>query len=291
MTDVGFIGLGDMGGPMAGHLAEAGHDVQAYDLDTDALERAVEAGATAAADSSDAVSGAEVVFFSLPTPGAVEQVVEETESGFSDGMVLADLTTSTPDTTTAVHERLAESGVTVLGAPVSGGKAGAKAGTLSVMAGGDRATFEACEPLFETFAANVFHVGANPGAGHAVKLLNNYLSFTALLATSEAVVLGKEAGLDPETLIDVFNVSSGRNSATEDKFPEQVLTGEFDAGFKLPLMEKDARLFAEFAADHGMPLLLGDTVRNLVGYARAVEGEDGDMTDVYPFMERVMSRD
>lgn len=291
MVDTGFIGLGDMGGPIAEHLVDAGHDVTVFDIDADAMSRLTDTGATPAEDASDVVSRSEVVFLSLPTPGAVEAVVGETFDAFEEGTVLADLTTSTPETTLAVEERLADQGVTVLGAPVSGGKSGAVDGTLSVMVGGNRPEFEACRPLFETFAANVFHIGESPGDGHAVKLLNNYLSFTALLATSEAVILGSAAGIDRETLVEVFNVSSGRNSATEDKFPEQILTEQFDTGFKLALMEKDARLFTEFGEDHEMPLLLGTTVRQLVGYAHSTEGSDADMTDVYNFLASVMQRE
>lgn len=291
MTTVGFIGLGDMGGSMATHLVEAGNDVTGYDLDGERVEAVADAGVTPADDGTDAVRSAEVVFLSLPGPDAVEAVVDDVESALEPGTVLVDTTTSTPLTTEGLADRFDAREVDVLSAPVSGGKTGSRAGTLSVMVGGDRALFEAYRPLFEAFAGDVFHVGDGPGDGHAVKLLNNYLSYTALLATSEAVVLGDVAGLDRELLLEVFNVSSGRNSSTDEKLPEHVLTGDYDMGFPMELTEKDVRLFAQFGEEYETPLLLGSVVRHLVGYARSHLGDDADMTRVYDFVEDVMRRD
>lgn len=288
---VGFIGLGDMGGPMARHLLEAGEDVTGYDLVAERVRAVARAGATPADGPGDAVRNAAVVFLSLPGPDAVEAVVDEIEDALEPGTVLVDTTTSTPLRTERLAGRLEAAGVDVLGAPVSGGKAGARAGTLSVMVGGDAALFEACRPLFEAFGDDLFYVGSDPGDGHAVKLLNNYLSYTALLATSEAVVLGEVAGLDRDRLVAVFDASSGYNSATGEKFPEHVLTGDYDTGFPLELTEKDVRLFAQFGEECGTPLLLGTVVRHLVGYARSHLGDDADMTRVYDFVEDVMRRE
>jgi 3-hydroxyisobutyrate dehydrogenase len=290
MVTIGFIGLGDMGAPMAGHLADDGHDVTAFDVDDDALAAAADAGLTPAESSAAAAAGRDVVFLSLPDPPTVELVVDEIEDALDGGAVLVDTTTSTPKTTDAVAARLARRSVDVLGAPISGGKRGAREGTLSVMAGGDAAVYEACEPLFEAFATDRFHVGDAPGHGHAVKLLNNYLSYNSLLAASEAVILGANAGLDRRQLVEVFSASTGRNSATEEKIPEQVLSGDYDTGFPLSLTEKDLYLFTEFAEEQRTPVLLGYVTRLLVGYARAIEGDDGDMTRVYDFLETVMTR-
>ena len=291
MATLGFIGLGVMGGPMATHLVEDGHDVTVFDLDDDAVARVESAGATAASTARGVAEAAEVVFLSLPAPADVESVVAELEPGFASGDVLVDTTTSTPETTEGIAARLGERGVTVLGAPVSGGRSGSEAATLSIMVGGDRSTHEACVPLFEAFAADVFYVGESPGHGHAIKLLNNYLSFTGLVAASEATLLGQQVGLDIETMCDVFSASSGRNAATEDKLPNQVATGAFDNGFPLRLMEKDIRLLSAFAEDNETPMLLANVVRNLVGYARTREGPDGDMTDVYRVLEGLMVRE
>ncbi|MFB6157920.1 MAG: NAD(P)-dependent oxidoreductase [Haloferacaceae archaeon] len=286
MTRVGFVGLGRMGGPMAAHLTDD-HRVAGFDVREEAVEAFAEAGGTPAATAADAAADAEVVFLSLPGPDEVEAVVDEVGDALDPDAVLVDLTTSTPGTTEAVADRLAAD---VLGAPVSGGVSGAERGTLTVMVGGDPAVLEACRPLLEAFAADVFHLGDGPGDGHAAKLLNNYLSTTALLASSEALALGRRAGLDGETLVELFSASSGRNSATEDKLPEQVLTGDYDLGFTLGLTEKDIRLLGSFAEEQDAPLLLAGVVRNLVGYARSDHGGDADMTRVYDFVERRMER-
>lgn len=290
MPKVGFIGLGDMGGPMATHIVEAGYEVTAYDLVEERTAAVAEAGATPVDETSEAVRGADVVFLSLPGPSAVETVVEAVESALEPGTVIVDTTTSTPLTTETLAERVTERDVEVISAPVSGGKRGAQAGTLSVMVGGEVALFEAVRPLLDPFSADVFHVGAGPGDGHAAKLLNNYLSYSALLATSEAVVLGNVAGLDRDLLLDVFNASTGRNSATEVKLPEQVLTGNYDTGFPLHLTEKDVRLFVQFGEEYETPLLMGNVLRHLVGYARSHQGDDADMTRVYDFVEAMMRR-
>lgn len=290
MADIGFIGLGEMGTPMAEHLTN-GHDVRAFDIDPTAVDQLEDAGAAPMASAAAAVDRADVVFLSLPTPETVEQVVDETANSFRPGAVLIDLSTSTPSTTERIAETVADRDVDVLGAPVSGGPSGAKTGTLSVMVGGDGSVFEACRPLFDAFAADVLHVGEQPGHGHAVKLLNNYLSFTGFLAASEAVALGRIAGLDAERLLEAVNASSGRNSATEDKFPEYVLPESYNMGFPLELMEKDIGLFQEFADAHDAPVLLGGVVRNLVGYARSRQGDEADMTRIYEFIGDQLVRD
>lgn len=288
MSSLGFIGLGAMGGPIAQNLVSAGHDVTVFDLDDDALQAVAETGATAAASSAEAAADAEVVFLSLPGPDNVEAVVTEIESSLDDGSILVDLTTSTPDTTNGIADLLADQGIHVLGAPVSGGASGAKDATLSVMVGGEESVFEVCKPLFESIGTDIFHVGDKPGHGHAVKLLNNYLSNIGLIAASEAVILGDAVGLDRKTLVDVFSVSSGRNSATQDKIPNQVLTGEYNVGFKIGLMEKDMRLLSEFANNQQIPLLVGNIARDITGYTKTKKGYNGDMSHIYDFLEEVM---
>jgi 3-hydroxyisobutyrate dehydrogenase len=155
------------------------------------------------------------------------------------------------------------------------------------MAGGDPAAVEACRPYVDAFAADVFHIGDDPGHGNAVKLLNNYLSNVALVATSEAIALGREAGLDAETMCDVFNVSSGANTSTRQKFPDHIIPGE-DIGFALGLMEKDMRLLSEFAEEYRTPLLVESVVHNQVSSARVRFGDDGDMGDIYAYVDETV---
>lgn len=287
MTTLGFVGLGEMGGPMSRHLVAAGHEVVAFDRDADAVAATVEAGGRGADSVAGVADAADVVFLSLPGPEEVRAVVAESESSLSAGDAVVDLSTSTPATTRNLADRLGDRGVGVVGAPVSGGTDGARDGTLTVMAAGDEATVEACDPYFEAFAADVFHIGPDPGHGHAVKLLNNYLSFVAMLATSEAVVLGEEIGLDATTMCEVFQVSTGRNTATEYKFPDYVVPGK-ELGFTLDLVDKDIRLMTRFGEDNHVPLLLANVVRAQVGYARNRYGDDGDMVKLYDYLAEAM---
>lgn len=289
MVSAGFIGLGNMGGPMANHLLDAGHDLTVYDLNPDARAALEDAGAAVGESPADVAARSEVIFLSLPTPDIVRAVVlgdDGVESGIEPGSVLVDTTTSTPGTTEDVAEELAERDVTVLGAPVSGGVSGARDGTLTTMVGGDPATYEACEELFSAYAIDRYHVGDSPGDGNVVKLLNNYLSFLGMVGASEAVALGERAGLDVGTMVDIFSRSTGRNAAVEDKFPNQIITGDYDTGFALALMHKDIKLFSQFAAESDAPVLLGDTVANMISYAKADLGGDADMSEVYKFMQQ-----
>ncbi|MFC7225506.1 NAD(P)-dependent oxidoreductase [Halalkalicoccus sp. GCM10025322] len=288
MTALGFIGLGQMGGSMATHLAQSNNEVFVFDQRQEAIRAVESVGATGTSSASEVGKKAEVVFLSLPNPKVVRAVVSELEATIRPNSVIIDATTSTPDTTRSIAKQLANDKVTVLGAPVSGGATGAEKGTLTAMVGGDQATFEACQEFIDTFAANVFYIGEDPGYGHAVKLLNNYLSNTAMVATSEAIILGQEIGLDIETMCEIFNVSSGRNSATEDKFPDYI-SNDLDVGFAIGLMEKDLRLLLQFAEDNQIPLLLASVVRNQVGQTRNRYSETGDMTDVYDYLYEIMT--
>lgn len=287
MAVLGFVGLGNMGTPMVKHLLDDGHDVTVYDLDEDAVARLEAAGATGANSPEQVAEGATAVLLSLPSPDIVETVVDEIEDTLEPGATLIDLTTSTPGTTTGIADRLAAREVAVLGAPVSGGPSGAEEASLSVMVGGDAAAFDEYEDVLRSFGGDVYHISDDPGHGHAIKLLNNYLSFAGLVAASEAVALGEEAGLEVEQMLEVFSNSSGRNSATEEKL-HHVVEGDFDYGFTLGLMEKDIRLLGEFGDENHSPMLLAGVIENLVGYTRADYGGDSDMTYVYKFCKRMM---
>lgn len=288
MTEVGFIGLGTMGNPMGKHLIDAGHDLTGFDIDGEAIERLADAGATPARNPEEAIAGAEVVFLSLPGATEVSTLVEETVDGFEPGTVLVDTTTSNPLTTAAIAERLDDKDVAVLGAPVSGGRIGAEEGSLSTMVGGDPAVFEDTRELLETFSGAVTHVGDDPGHGHTAKLLNNYLSYTALYVSSEAAVFASEVGLEIEPLLDAINHGSGRNSATEHKLM-RITAGEYDIGAPIHLMEKDLRQLSAFGDETGMPLAFAGLLRQFVGYTRHRYGEDEQITRAYDFFEELAS--
>lgn len=272
---------------MCANLIEVGNDLIVYDVVDEAVERLVDLGADAAESMTDLAREAEVVMLSLPGPDEVVQVVDEMSDGLDAGDVIIDLTTSTPATTNAIGEELDSKSVDVLSAPVSGGRSGAENATLSVMVGGDRGVFEEYSPLFESIGSDIFYIGDQPGDGHAMKLVNNYLSFVAMICTSEAVVVGEAVGLDVETMIDVFNQSSGRNTATSYKYPEHIIPGEFDMEYEMALVEKDMQLLMDVTRDTGVPFMVGGSIRQMIAYIRAELGMDADYTEIYKYFDKI----
>lgn len=288
MVQIGFIGLGAMGGRMTMQLLEHGYEVTVFDPHEEVVNAMVAEGAESAENSLGVARRADVVMLSLPGPSEVLEVVDEIAVGLGDGDVLVDLTTSTPSTTNSIANLLAERGADVLGAPVSGGPSGAESGTLSVMVGGDRDVFEQCREIFDAIGSDVFYIDEQPGHGHAMKLTNNYLSFVAMICTSEAIVLGEQVGLDPETMLDVFNVSSARNTATSFKFPEYILPGTYDMEYSMGLVEKDMQLLMDVAQNTHTPFMAGGTIRQIIGYIRSELGSESDYTEIYKYFDQVM---
>jgi 2-hydroxy-3-oxopropionate reductase len=176
-------------------------------------------------------------------------------------------------------------GIELLDAPVSGGVAGAENGTLTVMAAGEEWALTAARPLLDELAGKIVYLGAEPGLGQLAKVLNNLLSATALAATAEAVALGVKGGLDPELLLDVFNASSGRNSATADKFPRSVLRRSFDFGFALALMNKDVQICVEEANNWRMPMPIGAAVAQRWARAADWAADGADCTEIVRLVE------
>lgn len=283
---LGFVGLGQMGSRMAGRLLKAGHGLVVHDVDPAAVANLVERGATAAGTATEVGDQAELVLTSLPTPAVVRDVVLG-ESGLCAGgriTHLIELSTTGAPTSRSVAAELAKRGITAVDAPVSGGAKGAEAGTLAVMVACAEAEFGFVEPILAELG-RVFHVGTEPGLGQVMKLVNNYLAAAALATTSEAMVVGVKAGLDPRMMIDVLNAGSGRNSATQDKFPRSVLPGRFDSGFATGLMEKDLGLFAEEATGTQVPLWIGSAVHQMWKQARDQLGPSVDFTGVVRLVE------
>ena len=285
---IGFVGLGAMGAPISEAIAAGGHALVVHDRDARALEAAVAAGAVAAPSARAVADAAEVVFVSLPTPDVVREVACG-DGGLAGGGAMrtyVDLSTTGAVVAAEVAATLASQGIDVLDAPVSGGVAGARARTLAVIAAGEPHVFERMRPLLELFGGNVFHVGDAPGQGQTAKLLNNLLSATATAITSEAVTMGLAAGLDPATLLGVFNAGTGRNMATAHKFPAHVLTRRFDSGFRLELMAKDLELCMAEARGRQVPMLLGGLVQQIWALARTQSASDADHTEIVRLFER-----
>jgi 3-hydroxyisobutyrate dehydrogenase-like beta-hydroxyacid dehydrogenase len=198
--------------------------------------------------------------------------------------IFVDLSTSGAAAAIAIDACLRARGIESLDAPVSGGAAGAQAGTLAIMASGPHAAFDAVEPVL-TLLGRVFHVGEKPGLGQTLKLANNLMSQAAIAITSEALALGAKAGLDPQLMLDVINVSSGRNTASADKFPKHVLTRGFDFGFTAGLALKDVRMCLDEAAALGVPMSVGRSVGELLSLAQQEYGADSDCTCVARVVE------
>lgn len=277
---VGFVGLGDMGGPMALRLLDAGYALSVFDVREDALAPALAKGAQQAASPAEVASQAATVLVSLPTPDVVREVALG-PNGLREGSAIrtyVDLSTTGAVMAKTVAAGLAEKNIAALDSPVSGGILGAETGKLSLMASGPEAVFEAVRPFLEVIGNNLFYIGAGPGLGQTMKLANNYLSATNNIAAAEAMVMGVKGGLDPTVMLDVINASSGRNSATMDKFPRAVVTRTFEKSMKQKLLYKDVRLCLEEAEALGCPMWLGSTVKQFLAYA--VTQGTGDDTSV-----------
>jgi 3-hydroxyisobutyrate dehydrogenase len=282
MTTLGFIGLGNMGKPMASNIAAAGFDLVCFDA-AGTTER-LPGGARAAASAEEIFGAADTALFSVPDGTATTALIDQLEHTTPRRVTtIVDLSTVGPTVARASATRLEPLGVTYCDGPVSGGVAGARAKTISLMFGGPAAVLDAHRKILDAFAGNVFHVGELAGQGQAMKLLNNFLSATALAATSEAVAFGIAEGLDMQVMIDVLNVSTGRNSATYDKFPNRIMTGTYDAGFHTRLMSKDVALFLESIAAAGTSRVVATAVRDLWAAAYAAM-PTSDFTEIWKFV-------
>jgi 3-hydroxyisobutyrate dehydrogenase len=279
---IGFVGLGNMGIPMTRRLVAAGHRVRGFDTSAEAMRAFAGIGSSDAGGGVTAVAeigavgdGADAVILMLPDSDVVERVllgrlVSEPApvTGSAGGGLLAslpagatviDMSSSDPARTQALAALTAAAGVTLIDAPVSGGVAGAQAGTLAVMVGGPAEAFERFQPVLGAIGSRVVHAG-DTGAGHAVKALNNLMSAANLLVASEALVAGRRFGLDPAVMLEVINAASGRSPATESKWPNFVLTEKYDAGFAMRLMVKDIRLALGIERATGVPAMASEAV-------------------------------
>ena len=284
---LGFIGVGRMGSLMAGRLLEAGHALSIFDTDEAAMARLEQRGAIRTRSAAEVASVAETVFISLPTPEIVHSVALS-PSGIVSGptvRTMVDLSTTGPAVAKVVAEGLKARRITAVDAPVSGGPSGAEKGTLAVMLACPRELADELRPLLDVLG-RVFFIGESAGMGQTMKLVNNLLSAAALAITSEAMVLGAKAGLDPTTMIDVINAGSGRNSATQDKFPRCVLPRRFDFGFATELLYKDVRLCLAEGETLGIPMIVGSAVRQLISIAKATQGPNSDITEIVRSIEQ-----
>ncbi|WP_076865308.1 NAD(P)-dependent oxidoreductase [Bradyrhizobium mercantei] len=277
--EIGFIGLGKMGFPMARRLIEAGHKLTVFDTSKDALDRMVALGAQAATSPKDIADRVETVMASLPSLQASLEVATGS-GGVIEGTCVKrfiDLSTVGSQMAVKIHDLLAKKNIVQIDSPVSGGVSGAEKGTLAVMVSGPRADFEPVKSALDVIG-KVFFIGTKPGSGQTMKLANNFLSATAMVATSEAVVMGVKSGLDPAVMIDVINAGSGLNTASRDKFPRSVLPRSFDFGFATGLMVKDVRLAVEEMRSLGLSMEVAEAVGRLWEVIIRDEGPESDFT-------------
>jgi len=277
--DIGFIGLGRMGFHMARRLIEAQHQLVVFDTRRDAVERLVALGAAAASSPKDVADRVATVMASLPSLQASLDVATGADGVIEGKRVkrFGDLSTVGSQMAVRIHDALKKRNIVQLDSPVSGGVAGAEKGTLAVMVSGPRADYEMLEPALAVIG-KLFFIGEKPGAAQTMKLANNFLSATAMVATSEAVVMGVKAGLDPTIMIDVINAGSGQNTASRDKFPRSVLPRSFDFGFATALMVKDVRLCLDEMKSLGLSMEVAEAVGRLWETVIRDEGPESDFT-------------
>jgi 3-hydroxyisobutyrate dehydrogenase-like beta-hydroxyacid dehydrogenase len=286
MTEIGFVGLGRIGAPMAKRLVDSGYTVVGFDRSPSACAAAAQEGVMIAATLKEVADQCATVFLSLPSPAVVLDVALGSD-GLHEGSAInlcIDLSTSGPQAAQQLSEGFAHHAVATLEAPVSGGIQGARQGKLSLMVAGPESDWVRAEPLLHVLG-RPFYMGDRAGAGQMMKLVNNLLGACAIAITSEGMALGMKAGLDPARMIDVLNVSSGRNSATEDKWPRSVLPRTFDFGFTAGLSLKDTRLCCESAEALGVPLSVGSRVLSLLERTVAAYGADADFTSMARILE------
>lgn len=276
MATIGFIGLGNMGAGMAANLATEGHAVRAFDLSASALERARSAGCAVVADAGEAARGADAVVTMLPAGAHVAQVYEESIFPVAQGAVLIDCSTIDVATARRLAAAAAERGLDAVDAPVSGGIAGAAAGTLTFMVGGSDAAFERARPILADMGRMVVHAGAS-GAGQAAKLCNNMLLGATMAATCEAFALARRLGLDPQTFYDIASVSSGQSWSMTSYAPlpgvgpDSPADHGYKGGFAAALMLKDLRLAMQAVRETGARAPLG--ARAAEAYEAFVAGD------------------
>jgi 3-hydroxyisobutyrate dehydrogenase-like beta-hydroxyacid dehydrogenase len=285
--DIGFIGLGQMGFHMARRLVEAGHRVMVFDVRSEAIDRLTALGAQSAASPRAMADEVETVMASLPTPDIVLAVATGPDGVIEGRRVrrFVDLSTTGAVMAKRIFAALAAKNIVQIDCPVSGGVTGAAKGTLALMVSGPREEVRAIEPLLPAIG-RTFFVGERPGAGQTMKLCNNFLSAAAMTATSEAMVMGVKAGLDPRIMLDVINAGTGRNTATEDKFGRVVLPRAFNLGFTVGLMNKDLKLCLAEGKALGVPMEVAETVAHMLQIACDENGPDKDLTTVVQPVER-----
>ena len=285
INSYGFIGLGEMGKPIATNLLKSSKKLTVYDIDD--LENKAPKGSFIAKSLDQLVSVSEIIFISVPDGKASSNVINNILNS-NEKLVrhIINLSTIGLQETKPLIEALNKANISYIDAPVSGGKSGAINATITIMWSGSQKLLDEIRDDLDCFSKSIFFVGKEPGQGQIMKLINNYLSAVAMSSTSEAILLGLKNNLDMETMLNVLNVSTGKNSATLDKFPNRILTESYDAAFRMSLMNKDLELYLSEAISNGMPIKIAKVVKNYFQ-----EGEKslplGDFTEIYKVIKKI----
>jgi 3-hydroxyisobutyrate dehydrogenase-like beta-hydroxyacid dehydrogenase len=286
--DAGFLGVGNMGLPMAGKLLDGGHRLTVFDIRKEAMQPLLDRQARPAASPKELADQCEIVFVSLPTLAAFRSVVfgpDGLQQGRAMKLLVNTCTVGVPFVR-EIEQAMAEQGVTLVDCPISGGPPGARAGTLSVMVAGDPAAVDRVKPMISLWGRTLTVAGDKPGAAQVLKLTNNILSAVALAATAEAFVMGAKGGLDPEVMLSAINAGSGRNSATEAKFPAAVLTRSFDFGAEMHILMKDIDLAIAQGEELGVPMWVCQAARLVFKHAMFQGASKEDITAITRYIER-----
>lgn len=278
--EIGYVGLGAMGGALARRLMLS-HKLHVLDLRPDVVQGFTDNGAIPAQNGAALAQTCDIVLMCLPRSSNVREAIFGPGGlieGLVPGKILVDQTSGDPDETRAMAAELAERGITLIDAPVSGGPAGADAGTIAIMVGGPMEAFEKVKPYFESISPNVMHCG-DIGNGHVVKIVNNTMAACNRLAMYEAVAMGRKYGLSLQTISDVINKSSGRSGATERTLPA-MLKGEQASNFAIGLMLKDVSLGAKLGINAGAPMMIANVVRGMLQAGTYELGESANLDDI-----------
>ena len=289
MTRVAFIGLGAIGMPMAQHLAKAPFELTVWNRSAGkATEFAESTGSRVASTPADAARAAEVVITCVPSSREVREILERPDGllmAMTSGSILVDCTSGDPAESRDFATTLATRGIAFMDAPVSGGVVGARAGTLTVMCGGEADVLERARPVLEAFGEKIVLCGP-VGSGHAVKAVSNALLAVHVWSLAEALAALTRLGVSAAVALDVINASAGRSNASQNLFPERVLTRAFPRTFRLALLDKDIGIATKLASDARVPVPLIDLAANLIHEARLELGEEADHVEAAKVVEQ-----
>jgi len=290
LPSIGFIGVGSMGWPMAGHLIKAGYPLSIYDADLKRAQQfSKEVGGSVSSTCKALAELADIIVSILPTSDIVRNVLEGPDgvlAGLKPGAIVIDMTSGVPSTSRALAEKTQDTGGHLVDAPVSGGVPRAKTAELSIMFGGSAELLERVRPVLECMGTAIQHTG-DVGSAHAMKALNNLVSAGGFLIGIEALLIGKRFGLNMETMVDVLNASTGMNNSTQKKFKQFVLSGKYNAGFGLDLMVKDLSIALGIAKETSTPTPFSSLCREMWAASAQMLGPGQDHTAIAKLCERL----